>query len=133
MADSDRGFGGNETARLEAALERIALAAARPATVVDAEAEAARAARMTAMAGRLDALIAELREVLGSDDAATADPEGVEPAADSPLPEDSHAPFPVSVPASFGATGDMASGVTAGVLPGSAVPPGLGQDPADPN
>ncbi len=52
-------------ARLEAALERIARVAARPAQ--DPQEEAARAARLAAVAGHLDALIAELREVLGTD------------------------------------------------------------------
>ena len=55
--------GEDEAARLEAALERIARAAARPAH--DPHEEASRAARLAVVAGHLDTLIAELREVLG--------------------------------------------------------------------
>jgi hypothetical protein len=61
MADSS-GTGDADAARLEAALERIKRAGAtRPETTA--------AAPDTQLAGRLDALIAEIRAALGKDNA----------------------------------------------------------------
>ncbi len=89
MADADGSAAGDEAARLETALERIARAAARAVPAADLEAEAQRAQRTAEVAARLDTLIAELREVLGPDEAPAAD--GAASGDEAPSPGATHA------------------------------------------
>ena len=113
MADADRGGAGDEAARLETALERIARAAERAVPSADPEAEAQRAQRTAEVAARLDTLIAELREVLGPDEV---------PAPEAPASGD-EAPLP----------GAMRAGAEASSEAGSSAVPRADRAPADPN
>ncbi len=56
---------GSAASRLEAALERIALAAVQPAAGQSASASPRRDAMVSSVAARLDSLIARLRDELG--------------------------------------------------------------------